>query len=166
MGEKLITFSLWGKDPKYLVGAVKNAELARTIYPGWLCKFYVGYSVYEDEVYSALDQLEGMDNVIVVNMLEPGDWKGMFWRFCNGNGFEDVDVWISRDCDSRLSEREAAAVQVWLDGPKLIHVMRDHPEHSVPIMGGMWGAKKDALPHLDVLLFWLVSLFLFHYLRK
>ncbi|MHA2063136.1 MAG: hypothetical protein ACXABY_02025 [Candidatus Thorarchaeota archaeon] len=146
---KLITFSLWGKDPKYLVGAVKNAELAQKIYPDWLCKFYVGYSVYEDEDYSVVDQLESMDNVIVVCMLEPGDWRGMFWRFCNNDGFEDVDVWISRDCDSRLSEREAAAVQAWLDGPKLIHVMRDHPHHTTPILGGMWGVKKDALPDLE-----------------
>ena len=29
---KLITFSLWGVDPKYTVGAIKNAKLAQEIY--------------------------------------------------------------------------------------------------------------------------------------
>ena len=37
---KLITFSLWGQDPKYLVGAIRNAELASEIYPDWICRFY------------------------------------------------------------------------------------------------------------------------------
>jgi hypothetical protein len=29
-----IAFSLWGENPKYLVGAVRNAELAPLLYPG------------------------------------------------------------------------------------------------------------------------------------
>ncbi len=145
---KLITFSLWGQDPKYGVGAIRNAELARKFYPGWICKFYVGYSVYANEDYTIIDQLEVMDNVKVIHMPAPGNWASMFWRFEPAYA-DDVDVFISRDCDSRLNAREAAAVQEWLDGPKLIHSMRDHPEHSVPIMGGMWGVKKGALPDLE-----------------
>ena len=29
---KIISFSLWGQDPKYTIGAIRNAELAREIY--------------------------------------------------------------------------------------------------------------------------------------
>ncbi len=75
----------------------------------------------------------------------------MFWRFEPASE-DDVDVFISRDCDSRISEREAAAVLQWLDSPKLIHVMRDHPHHSTPILGGMWGAKRHAIPNMTDLI--------------
>ena len=139
---KLITFSLWGDDPKYCVGAIRNAELTRKIYPGWLPRFYIGQSVPE-EIVKELRQYT--DQIVLMD--EPGDWAGMFWRFYPASE-DDVDVFISRDCDSRLTEREATAVQEWLDSPRLIHVIRDHPHHSAPMMGGLWGAKRDGLSAL------------------
>ena len=39
---KIISFSLWGNNPKYTIGAIRNAELAKIIYPDWMCKFFVG----------------------------------------------------------------------------------------------------------------------------
>ena len=42
---KIISFCLWGDNPKYTEGAIKNAQLASEIYPGWKCRFYVGQSV-------------------------------------------------------------------------------------------------------------------------
>ena len=52
---------------------------------------------------------------------------------------------LSRDTDSRLTSREAIAVDQWLQSGKLFHVMRDHPEHNTAILGGMWGARKPIL---------------------
>ena len=50
-------------------------------------------------------------------------------------------MFVSRDLDSRLSERENAAVQEWLKSNKSIHVMRDHIKHDFTILGGLWGTK-------------------------
>ena len=47
---KVIAFSLWGDNPKYNVGAIKNAELAKVVYPGWVCRFYVGASVPQETI--------------------------------------------------------------------------------------------------------------------
>ena len=52
-----------------------------------------------------------------------------------------VDLFISRDSDSDFNDREYAAVQEWLHSEKSIHVMRDHPRHSFPMLGGLWGTK-------------------------
>jgi len=155
--KKLITFSLWGDDPKYCVGAIRNAELAWKVYPGWTCRFYIprGVPVTEKkpglfvggELAKTIDVLVGMEDVELVFVDEPADWTGMFWRFYPA-GEDDVEAFISRDCDSRLSEREASAVNEWMESPFLMHAMRDHPEHSVPILGGMWGAKKHAIPDM------------------
>jgi len=137
--KKVISFSLWGKDPKYCVGAIKNSELAKSIYPGWETWFYCGLSVPE-EIIKEIKKNEGK----ILLKETPGDWTGMFWRF-EPISDPNVDVMISRDADSRLSQREKFAVDEWLKSEKLFHVMRDHPAHSTEILGGMWGAKKPIL---------------------
>ena len=140
MGSKIISFSLWGDNPKYTVGAIRNAELAKQIYPDWICRFYLGQSVPDKIVWL----LEAMQNVELVHKPVDGDWTGMFWRFEPASE-EDVEVMISRDTDSRLNMREKAAVEEWLKSDKRFHIMRDHPFHKFPVLGGMWGAKKGVL---------------------
>ena len=144
---KLITFSLWGQDPKYLVGALKNAKLAKEIYPDWVCRFYVGQSVPNPVIY----QLEEMDNVQVVQRPEFGDWRGMYWRF-EAASESALEAMISRDTDSRLNKREKAAVEAWLSSDKGFHIMRDHPQHGFPVLGGMWGIKGGVLPEMTDLI--------------
>jgi len=143
MSKKLITFSLWGSNPKYTVGAIRNAVLANTIYPGWVCRYYVGKSVPNEIVQT----LKNFNNVEIIEMEEEGNWSGMFWRFYPASE-QDVDVMISRDCDSRLSLREKLAVDEWLKSDKGFHIMRDHPWHGTHILGGMWGVKKGVLPQM------------------
>jgi hypothetical protein len=63
------------------------------------------------------------------------------WRFLP-LGDPTVDVFLSRDLDSSLSVRESAAVAEWEDSNFTFHAMRDHPYHTVALMGGMWGANN------------------------
>ena len=72
----------------------------------------------------------------------------MFWRFLPTLD-PQVSVVMSRDLDSRITEREAAAVREWLESNRSLHAMRDHPWHGVPIMGGGWGAKLDTQQRRD-----------------
>ena len=73
---------MWGDDPTYTVGAIKNAELAKTVYPGWECWYYVGTSVPEDVTLT----LSGMDNCRVFEKETAGNWDSMFWRFEAASG--------------------------------------------------------------------------------
>ena len=68
---------------------------------------------------------------------------GMLWRFLPVLD-PSVDLMVSRDLDSRLTTREQAAVQEWIDSGLAFHVMRDNPEHGTEILGGMWGARMDS----------------------
>ena len=55
-----------------------------------------------------------------------------------------VSVLFSRDLDSRLGPRESSAAQEFLSSDaSAFHVMRDHREHRIPVMGGTWGVKLD-----------------------
>lgn len=138
--KKVISFCLWGSDPRYTVGALKNAQLASQIYPDWVCRYYIAKCVPT----SIIQNLIMMHNTELIIMNEPGDWNGMFWRFYAASD-PHVDVMLSRDTDSRLTLREKAAVDEWLSGDKDFHIMRDHPAHDAPIMGGMWGARNRLL---------------------
>ena len=131
----VVSFALWGKEPKYTVGALRNAQLARYVYPGWQVRFYVQRGT-PHELKDALRSLGAA--VFTVN--SPATWAGLFWRYL-AIADPDVDVAVFRDCDSRLGLREAAAVQEWLTSERTLHVVRDHPAHHHPIMGGLWGLR-------------------------
>ncbi len=68
----------------------------------------------------------------------------MVWRFFPALD-PQVDILLSRDLDSTIGEREAAAVQEFLSSNCSFHAMRDHPGHAAEVLGGMWGAKADRL---------------------
>lgn len=146
--KKIISFSLWGDNPKYLNGAIRNAELARELFSDWTCRFYFGQSIS----WEFREKLVVISPLIeIYHMKVPGDWRMMFDRF--RPVFDpDVDVTIVRDCDSRLSLREKVAIDEWLASPYGFHTMNDHYLHSVPIMGGMWGMKRDTLPAFQYLM--------------
>jgi hypothetical protein len=141
--KKIISFSLWGTNPIYNIGAIKNSELAKTIYPDWICRYYVGKSVPTE----IIEKLNSFDNTEIILMDTDGDWTGMFWRFYPSSE-DDVDVVIVRDCDSRLNEREKNAVDEWLESDKGFHIMKDHPYHNIEILGGMWGSKKGTIHNM------------------
>lgn len=145
--KKLICFSLWSDIPKYCQGAIENLKLAQEIYPGWICRFYCGESVPGNY----LTELSAIGSCEIVHMAEDGDWRGMFWRFAPA-AEDDVEVMLSRDCDSRLSMREKVAVDEWLNSGYGFHIMRDHPFHGAKILGGMWGVKHGVLPQMKELI--------------
>ena len=137
---KVISFSLWGQNPQYCQGAVKNSILAKSIYPDWQCWFYCSDDVPQD----TKDQLIS-NGAKIIEMGHNQGFKGLFWRFlafCT----EGVEIAISRDCDSRLGQREAEAVMEWEHSDFMVHAMYDHPHHygylGRTILGGMWGAKS------------------------
>lgn len=138
--KKVIAFSLWGANPKYTTGAIKNADLAPTVYPDWICRFYVDQTVPSEVV----DNLKARSHVEVIQLGGDRGWKMSFVRFFPAAD-PDVEVLICRDADSRLNLREKAAVESWLQSPQKYHIMRDHPRHNVPMLAGMWGVKGNVL---------------------
>lgn len=127
-----VSFCLYGNDPKYVQGAIINAELVPEFYPGWEAIFHT-----RDVAPSILEELRALGATVV-----ECDYRNMmlarFLPFC------DQGVVLSRDCDSRISPREVRAVNEWLETDKPAHLIRDHPEH-IPgwamIPGGLWGSR-------------------------
>ena len=137
---KIISFSLWGDQALYTHGAIKNVILQKQLMPDWVCVFYVDASVPPNIV----EQLKTLGADVVSKDLSI-DTSGMMWRFEAVFDRADVAVVIMRDCDSRLTLREKLAVDEWIKSGKKFHTLRDHPNHTHVMMGGMWGARVDLL---------------------
>ena len=129
----------------YNVGAIRNAQLIPHIYPDWQGWFHVSSSVPQETI----DQLNSFDHVKVISAGDESNWVCQLWRTLPVSIDSNVEIMISRDTDCRLNLREKHAVDEWLDSGEPFHLMRDHPYHTVPIMGGMWGCR--VLPTLEIL---------------
>lgn len=136
---KLISFSLYGKDPKYVNGMWENIELQPEVYPDWQIIIYHDQSVPQ-EYLSKFTQ----NGAILRDMSDSGLFAAD-WRFLAYD--EDCERFIVRDSDSRISHREAAIVKEWEEDDTVLHIIRDHPHHGYPIMGGMWGMKTKSIPY-------------------
>jgi hypothetical protein len=137
--KKIISFCLWGSDPKYCVGAIRNAEICKQFYPDWKCRFYAHNSVPKH----VIAKIESIPDTEIVLVDQDPNWQSMFWRFLPASD-PTVDIFICRDCDSRLSQREVEAVKEWQASDKMVHIMRDHPHHGFTMLGGMIGFKKES----------------------
>ena len=145
----VISFSLFGSAPLYCEGAVRNVELAKRVYPGWRCRFYIDNTV--PRRYAAVLEQRGAEIIHVARSLGP--FHGHYWRFWPAADPE-IDRFIVRDADSRLNLREKAAVDEWISSGKSFHIMRDHPQHGIRILGGMWGGIGGKLADIAVLIDW------------
>ncbi|MBB4863038.1 hypothetical protein HNP46_001883 [Pseudomonas nitritireducens] len=137
----LIAFSLFGGNPKYCETAVLNVLEQPAIYPHWRCVFFVDASVPADVV----ERLR--DGGRVIEVTEPAllSAPGPMWRFL-AYDLPDVHRVIFRDADSVISQREAEAVQEWIDSGERFHLMRDYATHTELILAGLWGVCAGALP--------------------
>jgi hypothetical protein len=143
--KNIVSYSLWGDHLMYWTGALRNIELVKKYFPTWICRFYIDKNCKKE----LIDTIKG-DNVEVVLVDSKDSFHGMFWRFWAAED-PDVDIFLSRDCDSRFSDREVSAINEWLESDKDFHIMRDHPYHTVPILGGMWGCRSGIMRKIGLI---------------
>lgn len=131
--ENVIAFSLYGGQPRYCETLIKNVEVARELYPDWVCRIYL-----DDSVPAHVRQRLAQPNSQLVDMSHEKTLFPTLWRFLV---IDDPTVkrFIVRDADSLLSEREVAAVEAWLASPYWFHHMRDYFSHTELLLAGMWG---------------------------
>jgi hypothetical protein len=135
--KKVISFSIYGDNPKYTIGLIRNLELIKEIYPEWITYIY-----FNDTVpISIINEVKSFDKVEIFDMTHLRI-PGMFWRF-QPNDDKEVERFVVRDTDSRITNREKVAVDEWVEDNKVLHIMRDHPHHNYTILGGMWGMKRQ-----------------------
>lgn len=139
---------MFGNYEIYNYGALENIKLRDEFYPEWTCRFYIYNCVPE----STKKDIENSKNTEVIRINKTGSLSESTTKRFLPMSESDVEVMISRDCDSRLNNREAKAVEEWLNSNKGVHIMRDHPYHKALILGGMFGVKNGIITNIEELL--------------
>lgn len=136
----VISYSLYGENPIYTIGAIKNAELHKDLYSDWEMRIYHNDTVPKD----ILDKLSKL-NVNLINMNSNRNYINSLWRFLPIQD-DSIRYFISRDLDSRISERDVNATYEWIESEKDFHIIRDHPiGHGWVMNAGMWGSKGGSI---------------------
>jgi hypothetical protein len=140
--QKIISFSLFGDDPKYYVGAEKNIVLNKKLLPDWETIIYYLPEKIKLEYVDKLKELGGIlidVSDVVIGERNPIDYP-FFWRFLT---FLNDGIHLVRDLDSRMSDREVEYIRKWEQNDCKYFIIRDHPWHA-PVPSGLFGIKgKD-----------------------
>jgi len=145
--------SLYGKNPRYTWGVLRNAQLIPVYLPDWTLRVYVADDLAPDRLAVSARMINKMRllgaeivHVSTKNSMAPRNWRLLVTEDHN------VDYFLVRDADIRLSDREANAVRYWLSVAKknkyaaTIYCIRDHPEHAEQaIVDGLWGGRQRRL---------------------
>jgi len=156
-GRRVISMSLYGKDLRYIWGVIRNAQLVPVYMPDWTLRVYVAADPAPSELAVSpriLNKLRllGAETAKVSTRYNMAPRN---WRLLVAND-QHIDYFLVRDADTRLTEREAAAVKDWLTTAEssgsqsaVIHCIRDHPKHAnQAIVDGLWGGRPRALRQL------------------
>ena len=141
--ENVISYSLWGNEPRYLVPLRENATILAHLFPAWTMRVHHDASV--DHSYIADLRRRGVQTRQMI--LPPGQpgHRRLLWRF---EAISDPAVkrFLIRDADSLLSVKERVAVDAWTQSRCFFHAMRDWYTHTDLLLAGMWGGVGNILP--------------------
>jgi hypothetical protein len=143
---KVVSFSLFGYKNNYfdnfLHPLIIQLKAYKVLYPNWKIFINLESIAYDDnnikQIFDELKKLNFIDfELFETNVL----CRSMLWRL-NPIGFADYT--ICRDFDSLPTYRERQSVEIWIKNGTIAHAINDEPAHTVPLMGGMIGFKKNA----------------------
>lgn len=133
--QKVISYSVYGSNPFYFRYLKLIQKTAKKLFPDWTVRFYhdntfSSKTICDIECAKEETSDEYLDNVDFCNIekLPYLNWNAKFliptfWRWLPvGEIF--VDVFLSRDSDFCLVQRDQAAVEDWLNSNTLFHIMR------------------------------------------
>ncbi|XP_059352878.1 uncharacterized protein LOC130688600 [Daphnia carinata] len=163
MHQKVIAYTIFGKVTERYNSLLTNiSSTAQKLYPGWIVRIYHNFRNQSEEAHQHLcevycqfnnvdlcsvpELIQRIRDASKTNQMEPIEadlLDGLNLRMLRYLVTFDpnVDIFISRDVDSMIWQREVDAVEQWLRSNYTFHLMRDHQSHTVTMLAGMWGAK-------------------------
>lgn len=133
----VFSFCLYGpENPRYHEGLMENLQIIRQYFPNWRVFVYVGADITEERIQSILSYPQ-----VILRKTEKLGAPNMIDRFFAIDE-PGVDIMFVRDADSRVHWKDRWAIQQFLKSDSVLHIIRDHKEHTSPILGGLWGIRK------------------------
>jgi len=149
MSNKLISISytLYGKDYNYYLPLIKQYELLNSKVDV-LSGFDFEMVVFVDNTVD-MEYFENIPIKFIFNSSKKilHNVPPKMWRFYNVF-LTSADVFLFRDSDSLISNRELGLIKIWLESPYNANVIRDTRLHLYPIMAGTFSIRNDCVQEL------------------
>jgi len=136
---KVFSFCIYGTNKKYCQGLIENIKIIQNNYPDFEVWIYGGFDVPVEYV----NKYHQFTNVRYIE-LPYNDLTLMYYRFMPIDN-SNVELCFIRDADSRIGERDQWCINQFINNDMKFHIIRDHNQHKLRIMGGMWGIKQGIL---------------------
>ena len=138
----VFSFSLYGNVNKYVGGLLENCKDINQLYPRCWIYVYLGND-FDQSIIS--NNFSDITNIKFIQTNCSGH-KCALKRFITIDD-PDVSVSFSRDCDSRINERDQYCINTFLASNKKFQIIRDHMSHHKEILAGLWGIREGLLPY-------------------
>ena len=154
--QNIISYTYFGTDENtirfHLMNILNITKKSVKVYPKWTIRLHLKINTfYHPKIHPVLCDLYCKNKNVDICILENihnesfSDFSGLqvngrFWRFLP---MLDplVDMFMSRDIDAYVLDREVQAVYEWILSNYSYHILRDHPAHCGPMLAGLWGVK-------------------------
>ena len=114
----VISFSVWGTAPSYFYGVLDNCIIIKEKLPEFKCFVYHNNSLPNN----IKNVLQNLGNVRLIPMNNTNDKRNTMWRFLPAF-YSNINVFLSRDTDSRIEPKEIKAIREWLKSNKNFHII-------------------------------------------
>ena len=136
----VISYSLYGNNPRFWKCLVANMDIVPEIYPDW------NVWIYASGVDSRILNLLENKGAKIIHMESKPGHIGMFWRF-RPFWHPEVTRTIVRDADDLLSYTDKHAVDLWKESGCLLYTLHASCGHKTPIVGSLFGITSDWAKH-------------------
>jgi len=138
IGNNVLSYCLFGDNRRYFDALCKNIEFIDLNYSD---TFIISIVVAEDVPISWIETLSKSSAMLTMaNDKSLDNVPNILYRvfpILSGLG----DTCFFRDADSYLTKCEMDSMLRFIDSNYMYHIVRDHPHHLAPIMGGLFGVK-------------------------
>tara|TARA_Y100001970_G_scaffold284650_1_gene402446 strand:- start:3585 stop:4715 length:1131 start_codon:yes stop_codon:yes gene_type:complete len=145
--EKIVSFYLYDMENISYIGILKNIELYKEAYPDIKCYVYV----VKDNVTKNMIKTIKKKGGVIKTCVDIPEW---YKKILNILPYEnDNKLFLSRNSESRLLEREQKAIEKFLAQRYNLNIIRDNPNQHKVIPCGLWGSKSinDKLLRLKIM---------------
>lgn len=139
--KKIISYCLYGKNPFYTYGMIENVIACKKLYPDFKCRVYYRSCVPE----KIINTLKTFDNCELYFIDDTHEYGGMLDR---SRPFfdDDVEIFLSRDADSRLTAREVEIYNKWnKSNTAFMTLYEAGGRGEIVIDGGMFACNNKLL---------------------
>jgi len=140
----LISYSLYGNQPRYCEMAVLNVMAAKYHLPGFVCRFYVDVTTPT----ALLTRLEALGAQCIRIDDKTKQMPATFWRFLAMDDAQ-ADCVLVRDVDALIDAKDAWCVQDWQNSGYDFHVIRDDCCHTELIHAGLFGIRSGVVRNIQ-----------------